>query len=141
MRALNRFFLQTALPFVGGGIVLWMLSKGLSAYYAQVAMVAGIDIILAVSLNVVNGFTGQFSIGHAGFMAVGAYTSAKITVAAKGASLLGLSPEMSLQLIFALSLVAGMITASLVGLAVGMPSLRRKLNFPHAAPRHEIEGR
>ena len=39
-----------------------------------------INIILAVSLNLINGYTGQFSIGHAGFMAVGAYTSAVITV-------------------------------------------------------------
>ena len=43
-------------------------------------MFAGINIILAVSLNLINGFTGQFSIGHAGFMAVGAYSSAYLTV-------------------------------------------------------------
>ena len=39
-----------------------------------------INIILATSLNLINGYTGQFSIGHAGFMAVGAYTSAIMTV-------------------------------------------------------------
>ncbi|HET8675433.1 MAG TPA: branched-chain amino acid ABC transporter permease, partial [Blastocatellia bacterium] len=43
-------------------------------YYARILMLAGINIILAVSLNLITGFTGQFSIGHAGFMAVGAYS-------------------------------------------------------------------
>jgi len=53
---------------------------GVPPYYARVIMLAGINIILAVSLNLITGFTGQFSIGHAGFMAVGAYTSAYLTV-------------------------------------------------------------
>ena len=44
------------------------------------------NIILAVSLNLVNGFTGQFSLGHAGFMAVGAYGSAKLTLVFAGAA-------------------------------------------------------
>ena len=50
-------------------------------YILQVLCLAGINIILAVSLNLINGFTGQFSIGHAGFMAIGAYASAYVTVA------------------------------------------------------------
>ena len=129
MRALNRFFLQTALPFVGGGIVLWMLSKGLSAYYAQVAMVAGIDIILAVSLNVVNGFTGQFSIGHAGFMAVGAYTGAKITMALRGLEILGLSAAVSDQVFFFFALLMGMVAAAIAGLLVGIPTLRLRGDY------------
>src|SRR5712664_3841197 len=53
---------------------------GVPPYYARVIMLAGINVILAVSLNLITGFTGQFSIGHAGFMAVGAYTSAYLTV-------------------------------------------------------------
>ena len=51
----------------------------LNKYYMQLLMLAGINIIMTVSLGMVNGFTGQFSIGHAGFMAVGAYTSAMVT--------------------------------------------------------------
>src|SRR6266498_3487654 len=53
---------------------------GVPPYYARLIVLAGINIILAVSLNLITGFTGQFSIGHAGFMAVGAYTSAYLTV-------------------------------------------------------------
>ena len=49
-------------------------------YLLQIICLAGINIILAVSLNLINGFTGQFSIGHAGFMAIGAYASAFFTV-------------------------------------------------------------
>ena len=46
------------------------------SYYYAVLMQIGINIILGASLNLVNGYTGQFSLGHAGFMAVGAYASA-----------------------------------------------------------------
>src|SRR5258708_15383573 len=45
------------------------------AYYYDILINIGINIILAVSLNLVNGYTGQFSLGHAGFMAVGAYSA------------------------------------------------------------------
>ena len=69
-----------------------------------------INIILAVSLNLINGYTGQFSIGHAGFMAVGAYTSAVITVK------LGLS--------FELGLVVATLSAGLLGFLIGLPTLR-----------------
>ena len=47
----------------------------LNPYLFQILILIGINITLAVSLNLVNGFTGQFSIGHAGFMAVGAYAA------------------------------------------------------------------
>ena len=54
------------------------LSGLIGAYNYQIVILVGINIILAVSLNLINGFTGQFSIGHAGFYAVGAYTSASL---------------------------------------------------------------
>ena len=50
----------------------------IGAYNYQIVILVGINIILAVSLNLINGITGQFSIGHAGFYAVGAYTSASL---------------------------------------------------------------
>ena len=52
----------------------------INPYYSRILMLCGISITLAVSLNLINGFTGQFSIGHAGFMAVGAYSSAYFSV-------------------------------------------------------------
>ncbi|MDO4178754.1 MAG: branched-chain amino acid ABC transporter permease [Phascolarctobacterium sp.] len=69
-----------------------------------------INIILAVSLNLINGYTGQFSIGHAGFMAVGAYTGAVITV--------------KLGLPFELALVVATICAGILGFLIGLPTLR-----------------
>lgn len=54
-------------------------SDSINPYFLQIIIYAGINIMLAVSLNLINGFTGQFSIGHAGFMAIGAYCSAAFT--------------------------------------------------------------
>src|SRR4030095_2921295 len=52
----------------------------INPYYTRILMLCGISITLAVSLNLINGFTGQFSIGHAGFMAVGRYSSAYFSI-------------------------------------------------------------
>src|SRR3954462_11304476 len=52
----------------------------INAYYARIINLIGINITLAVSLNLINGLAGQFSIGHAGFMAVGGYTATFVTV-------------------------------------------------------------
>jgi len=56
------------------------LRRVLSPYQLQVVVLCGINVVLAVSLNLINGFTGQFSIGHAGFMALGAYGSAMFSL-------------------------------------------------------------
>ena len=56
-----------------------LFSNQINSYWLFIAYDIGINIILAVSLNLINGYTGQFSLGHAGFMAVGAYTAAVIT--------------------------------------------------------------
>jgi branched-chain amino acid transport system permease protein len=90
---------------------------------------AGINVVLAVSLNVVNGFTGQFSLGHAGFMAVGAYTSARITLAFADVQLAFLPESLSDQLVFALALLAAMAAAGLAGFLVGAPSLRLRGDY------------
>jgi branched-chain amino acid transport system permease protein len=57
-----------------------LFGVGVPYYYAEILSLTGISVILAVSLNLITGFTGQFSIGHAGFMAVGAYSSVFVTV-------------------------------------------------------------
>ncbi len=84
----------------------------------------GINVVLAVSLNVVNGFTGQFSLGHAGFMAVGAYTTAKITLAFAASA-----HSLAQQAVFAVALLGGMAMAAVAGLVVGMPSLRLRGDY------------
>lgn len=103
------------------------LSGRLDPYVLDVAMGVGIAIVLAASLNLINGFTGQFSLGHAGFMAVGAYTSAMLTTTL--GPKFGLSTGMLQWVVFPASLMVGGLLAALVGLAVGAPSLRLKGDY------------
>lgn len=69
-----------------------------------------INIILVSSLNLINGFAGQFSIGHAGFMAVGAYLGAVLTV--------------KLHLPFLVAILGGALAAGMLGFLIGLPTLR-----------------
>ncbi|HYE13771.1 MAG TPA: branched-chain amino acid ABC transporter permease [Pyrinomonadaceae bacterium] len=106
---------------------------GVPRYWAHVLMLAGINVTLAVSLNLINGFTGQFSIGHAGFMAIGAYASAYLTVyhgQAWERQLSGAVGEtLATALVFLLALLVGAVVAGLAGLVVGVPSLRLRGDY------------
>jgi len=106
---------------------------GVPRYWAHVLMLAGINVILAVSLNLINGFTGQFSIGHAGFMAIGAYASAYLTVyhgQAWERSLSGAVGEtLAGVVVFLLAILVGAVVAGLAGLVVGVPSLRLRGDY------------
>jgi branched-chain amino acid transport system permease protein len=105
-------------------------SGHIDPYYLDVITGVGINVILAVSLNLVNGYTGQFSLGHAGFMSVGAYLSAAVTLFL-GPKLLGDSggSDLAQGLVFLGALIAGGLGAALAGLAVGIPSLRLKGDY------------
>lgn len=108
--------------------ILQLLLGG-SPYFVYLSLLVGVNVILAVSLNIVNGLTGQFSIGHAGFMAVGAYLSAALSLFMKDYKL-GFLPELvSDQLFFIISLLAGGIGAAACGFLVGLPSLRLKGDY------------
>ena len=72
-----RIFLLVALVV---SVLLGYFQNQIDAYYVDVITRIGINVILAVSLNLINGHTGQFSLGHAGFMGVGAYTAAAMTM-------------------------------------------------------------
>lgn len=104
------------------------------AYIIRIMNVAAIYVILGVSLNLINGFTGQFSLGHAGFMAIGAYTSA----------LLYMSPELKamnffikpliwplnqIQIPFFPALLLGGLLAACAGFLVGAPCMRVKGDY------------
>lgn len=124
-----RAVLAGFLPFAAALVVLAALQPALPPTATIVLINVGVNVILAVSLNVVNGFTGQFSLGHAGFMAVGAYTSAKITLAFSDVQLAFLPEAVSDQVVFALALAAAMAVTGLAGLLVGMPSLRLRGDY------------
>jgi len=100
-----------ALLFVG---LSFLTQNVLSTYQNKVLLTVGINIILAVSLNVATGYLGQLPLGHAGFMAVGAYTCALFT---KYSNL----PK---GVAFVIGLVLAWIMAGLFGVLIGIPALR-----------------
>ena len=102
----------------------------LTSYHIFVLMLVGLNIVMTVSLGMVNGFTGQFSIGHAGFMAVGAYTSVFITTILF--QLLGRTPPGQSFLGYALffpAVLVGGICAAATGFLIGLPTLRVKGDY------------
>lgn len=86
-------------------------------------------IILATSLNLVLGFLGQLSLGHCGFMAIGAYTAALLSLALERAGIFTdkNAPEFLISIL--VSILAGGILAAIAGLIVGIPALRLKGDY------------
>jgi branched-chain amino acid transport system permease protein len=110
------FWLSIVAAFAVFVIVQFLITGGmLNSFYVNTLFFMTINIILAVSLHLIIGITGQFSIGHAGFLAVGAYASAIIT--------------MKMQMPFALALLVGGVAAAVAGLIIGIPSLRLKGDY------------
>jgi branched-chain amino acid transport system permease protein len=93
----------------------------LDLYVQLIIMYVGINIILTTSLNLVNGYMGEFSLGHAGFMAVGAYIASVLTVRVFPAS-------MAVWL-FPVAILAGGAAAALVGLVVAIPSFKTRGDY------------
>ena len=129
--------LRSIVPLVVGVILAWFLQQIfaplIGPLWAKVLLDIGIAIIAASSLNIVNGFGGQFSIGHAGFMLIGGYTAAWLTY--YGSIALWGSPVIHGGLLgagdwlFLGACVLGGIVAALAGLVVGLPSLRLRGDY------------
>jgi branched-chain amino acid transport system permease protein len=120
-----------ALQWVLGAVLLdGPIRQG--PYYYQILILAGINIVLAVSLNLTNGVTGQFSIGHAGFFAVGAYVSASLTYYGGPflrEALAFLPPPVANAALLVLALLAAALATAVAGLLVGIPSLRLRGDY------------
>jgi branched-chain amino acid transport system permease protein len=86
-------------------------------------------IILATSLNLTLGFLGQLSLGHCGFMAVGAYTAALISLAAERAGWFTEKSGVAFILVLAACIIIAGLLAAIVGLIVGIPALRLKGDY------------
>ena len=103
------------------GIVVFAVLQGLisariiGSFWQLNLLIIGINIILSVSLNLINGYTGQFSLGHAGFMAVGAYVGVVLTT--------------NFHVPFLLALIAGGIAAAFLGFLIGLPTLRLRGDY------------
>ncbi|MEI6465172.1 MAG: branched-chain amino acid ABC transporter permease [Verrucomicrobiota bacterium] len=106
-------------------------SSQFDPYHLDVLTGIGINVILAVSLNLVNGYTGQFSLGHAGFMSVGAYLAAAVSVflTPKLIGPLASASAFAQGAAFLGALIVGGLAAALAGLVVGVPSLRLKGDY------------
>lgn len=112
----SKFVLEVILLAVLFTLVQYMITTGILNRYFQINLtVMCINIILAVSLNLINGFTGQLSLGHAGFMALGAYASTVVT------TILGQS--------FILGIIAACLMAAMAGFVIGVPTLRLKGDY------------
>ncbi len=109
-----RYVINTVLVLALFGALMAVSNGMLSTYQNKVLLLVGINIILAVSLNVATGYLGQLPLGHAGFMAVGAYTCALFT---KYSTL----PE---PVAFAVGLLLGAVMAAVFGVLIGIPALR-----------------
>ncbi|WP_333640816.1 branched-chain amino acid ABC transporter permease [Mesotoga prima] len=110
-------------------LLLWLAENYIDAFIKRILNVAAIYVILGVSLNLINGFTGQFSLGHAGFMALGAYASALLYMSP---SLKAMNffiqpiiwPLSEIEIPFFFALLIGGAVAAIAGFAVGAPCLR-----------------
>ena len=119
MKVLNKKNITTLIVIgLVFALIQFLLQSGIvSSFYEITLVTICINIILAVSLNLVTGFTGQFSLGHAGFMSIGAYAAAIINM------------SMSSTSGFLLGIIAGAIAAAAVGILVGIPTLRLRGDY------------
>ena len=116
IRYLINALLFAAFLLGGRGI---LSGGGVSAFYVGIITLVGINIILAVSLNMATGYLGQLPLGHAGFMAVGAYASAIFMTRT------GLDPSVAMPI----GLLLGGIVAAIFGILIGIPALRLKGDY------------
>jgi branched-chain amino acid transport system permease protein len=130
MQAIRNRLIFLALIFLGIGIVV-LARNTVDEYILAIINFVGIYAILAVSLNITNGFSGLFSLGHPGFMAIGGYVTAILTFPVARKSMFLELPRWlaSLQLPFLPALIIGGACAGLTALLVGLPVLRLRGHY------------
>src|SRR6516162_9328937 len=132
--------MSRALLILAAGLLICLLFSWLAegfiasryAYYYDILITIGINVILASSLNLVNGYTGQFSLGHAGFMAIGAYVSGSWSNHLDHYILQwigGPGNPFAANFAFLISMALGGAFAAVAGFAVGVPSLRLRGDY------------
>ncbi|MDD3334264.1 MAG: branched-chain amino acid ABC transporter permease [Eubacteriales bacterium] len=114
--------------------VLFLLQGSASDYLLRIARLCAINLVLALAMNLINGFTGIFSLGQAGFMAIGAYATALLTIpAAKKQMMFMIAPLVkpldALTLPFGMALVIGGLMAAALAFLIGLPCLRLRGDY------------
>ena len=128
----QRYSVPLLLIIAGGVLVYAARAEWLSLYTLSVLMFMGVNVILSSSLNLVNGYMGEFSCGHAGFMCVGAYTASVLgALLFSGHKAFGEAwlPEELAVWGFPLLILAGGVAAALAGLVVAIPSYRTRGDY------------
>ena len=125
----NNKLIKNIMIIVVAIIALIFLNVFLDSYQVRIINLCSIYIILGLSMNLINGFTGLFSLGHAGFMAIGAYTVAILTMTPEMKEMnFYMKPMMpaliNLNMPFILALLAGGLVAALFGFLIGAPVLK-----------------
>jgi branched-chain amino acid transport system permease protein len=129
---MQRYTINILLGVTAIALVVMAQTNVMDKYVLQILMLIGINCIFATSLNLVNGYMGEFSCGHGGFMCVGAYVGSLLSVAfftdsqLFGEALFG--PEWAL-LLFPLVLFGAMFAAALAGLLVALPSFKTRDDY------------
>ena len=120
-KVLNKDAARNAIILVVGYIIITILIKGgfLNRQFTSLLVPIAVNIMLAVSLNLVTGFLGELSLGHACFMSIGAYSSAIFTV----------NTNLPGALQFLIALVIGGIMAAIFGFLIGVPVLRLRGDY------------
>ena len=121
-----------AIAIVAGAALVLAATMSLDDYLLSIIQFVGINVILAVSLNITNGFTGLFSLGHPAFMTIGGYVTAIMSLAPKKKPfLLPDLPEWlaATHLPFLPALIAGGLVAALIAVLVGFPVLRLRGHY------------
>lgn len=118
-----KFLRNMLLVYVIFYIMMYLINfRILAPYYSGIFITIFIAIIMAVSLNVATGFLGQLVLGHAGFMAIGAYTATLVSLYARDAIDSNL-------LLFLVSTLSAVVTTSIAGILVGTPALRLRGDY------------
>lgn len=110
-------------------VFLWGAGRFLDGYKIQIINLIAVNIILALSLNLIYGFTGLFSLGHAGFMAIGAYVCAMLVLSPAQKDMLFILeppiwPFSVVEAPFFLAVLLGGLVAAVFGILIGFPVLR-----------------
>jgi len=126
--------LFTILALIVLGILVYLAENNLDAYKLRILNLGAIYVTLGVSLNLIYGFTGQFSLGHAGFMAIGAYVTALLVLPSYYKEMIFILeplvwPFTVIQAPFIVALLLSGLLAALVAILVGLPVLRLKGDY------------
>lgn len=99
----------------------WLAQQVLNPYFQEVLRSFAINALLALGLNLIIGFTGLFSLGHAGFLAIGAYVSALVIAAGKAV--------LPISVLYTLALLTAAVSCAAVGILIGLPTLRLRGDY------------